>query len=1000
MILNILLATILILNVATNARVIDFEDINSTTTTDIEITDTDIPISMAKTISSIHHYCPVGKGDVTFQKIECNNRNGRFFKKFYDYPACYSDFVCFLPVEVAYLPVTESISSITTIEVEEPEIDYSNCITIGGIYYCSADISNIGSCQFGSTDYDFKKCISEASERLSDLKKFVMPQPIIPAIMTESLTTTITRASPISTPITTTTPPATVDKISKTEIFMPQTTMPVKQSECALGKGVVTDQLIDCEKRNGRFFKKFHPYPECYSDYVCFLPTVKEDPESSTCVYIEGKQYCQADITNIDMCSAKNTEKDVVPCAKICKGIFNDFSFDYNIFIPKPYTPMPMSTTLPVVKPSTTNVIITTSINKINITNIPVVPVTAIPKPVTECPLGKGVVMNQLIDCEKMHGRFYKKFHPYPECFSDFVCFLSPQGTLTPLSVCIYIQGRQYCQADITNIDVCRPKSANYDLLACANASKKIFSDLKYDENPPLPTPFRPYTPIIKASTTTTTTTTTKTEIFIPQTTMPVKQSECALGKGVVTDQLIDCEKRNGRFFKKFHPYPECYSDYVCFLPTVKEDPESSTCVYIEGKQYCQADITNIDMCSAKNTEKDVVPCAKICKGIFNDFSFDYNIFIPKPYTAMLMSTTLPMVKPSTTASPPTTTTTFINDMNKLINSKDCLNETGKITHPSIECAKKDGKFYQKFHPYSDCYSDYVCFIPDLSDLLPSLLTKCIYIDNLVYCTAEMSTIKYCKIGSQYYDFKKCVEESARLFGDFTYKPILPATTTVPSFVTKPVIITKTSLKPSLTIKPITIPVIDPTIKPKTKITVLPTTNVIKTTPAITIASTSKPRIEPTIKPMTPGRCLLGQGDTMLQYIDCTQLKGKFYSKGHGYPQCYADYICFIPKVEDIDSSSSSSSSSDCINIDGQTYCSVEITNVQYCNKKKNDYDFRKCIEKASTIFDKFSYQPVPSDIPIEIVPSISKNFIDNNVAVDVDVDVNYETDSSIDDEE
>jgi len=841
---NFILATILILNVATNARVIDTEEIISTeNVTKIHV----VTKPIEKPITTVIGRCLLGQGEVSYQKSECNRRNGRFFKKFYDFPACYSDFVCLLPGPEIYVPEIET-STIT--EVETPiidDIDLSNCITLSGIKYCSADISNISSCQLDSDSYDFKKCISDASERLSDLNNLVK-KPSIPIITEKPLT--------IATPINT-------------------------------------------------------------------IPVITS---------IIGK-----------------------------------------------ITPTP-------------------------------IPITAVPKPIEECALGKGVVMNQLIDCEKQHGRFYKKFHPYPECYSDYVCFLPPTN-ITKETVCIYIDGKQYCQADITNVASCRNGTSNYDLLKCAKESQKIFSDLKYKDTPPLPTPFRPITmttTLPVAKTTTTATTTIKnvevTNILIPATTMPVQKSECFLGKGDVTNQLIDCEKLNGRFFKKFHPYPECYSDYVCFLPAEKENPESSTCVYIDKKQYCQADITNIDMCKPENTKNDVVPCAKRSKEILDDFSFEYNIFIPKPYTPISMSTTLPVVKTTTEDIP--TKTPDVDDKNKM---EECPVDEIDIKSLSIECQKQYGKFYELFHPYPDCYTDYVCFLP------PITLTKdsvCIYINERQYCRSDITNIDSCRMGTANYDLLVCAKESKKIFKDLKYKDTPPLPTPF-----RPITITKTSIKPILTLNPITKPIIEPTVMPITKITTTTTitTNVVKTTTAI---SSSVPIPEPTIKPMTQGRCLLGEGDTMLQYIDCTQLNGKFYSKGHGYPDCYADFICFIPKLDSADIDLSN-----CINIDDQTYCSVEVTNVKYCNKKKNNYDFKKCVEEASGIFEKFSFQPAISivlpdvetkkeesqsttivvpEIPstIVVVPTITKNFVSSETIVNVDVEFDeIETDSSSDEE-
>ncbi|OUM60247.1 hypothetical protein PIROE2DRAFT_14066 [Piromyces sp. E2] len=113
------------------------------------------------------------------------------------------------------------------------------------------------------------------------------------------------------------------------------------------------------------------------------------------------------------------------------------------------------------------------------ITEIPIKPTIL---PIKKCPLGKGVVREQLLQCNKLNGKFYSKFHPYPDCYSDYVCFLPDNGTkkIIALKNCINIEDKIYCSADISNIRYCRPELRSYDFKQCVSEASKLFPNFTY----------------------------------------------------------------------------------------------------------------------------------------------------------------------------------------------------------------------------------------------------------------------------------------------------------------------------------------------------------------------------------------------------------------------------------------------------------------------------------------------------------------------------------------
>jgi len=328
----------------------------------------------------------------------------------------------------------------------------------------------------------------------------------------------------------------------------------VLPNNCNLGDTIIIDQRIHCINRNGKFFNLYHEFPDCYTDYVCFIPAedsittniVSDYKESETpfCINIEGNRYCSADISSIKICNFKNKEYDFETCVQEASKIFSTFNYT----IDKPalihltlITKQPTATT-------TTTTTTTTIIDKItaiiNPTGISI-PLPS-PSPITTCKIGAGEVTHLRIECEKRYGAFYKKFHPFPECFSDFVCLLPPEKTEEISSSCINILGSQFCKSDITNLSYCSPNSASYNFKACVEEAKKLFGDLNHAENPPLLSVLPYETTNIEPISTTTENTITSIEI--PTETPTVM--ECLIGAGEVTHLRFECEKRYGHFIK------------------------------------------------------------------------------------------------------------------------------------------------------------------------------------------------------------------------------------------------------------------------------------------------------------------------------------------------------------------------------------------------------------------------------------------------------------------
>jgi len=838
--------------------------------------------------------CFIGDTIIIDQRLHCYNRNGKFYSIYHEFPDCYTDYVCFIPAE-------DSIA--TNIDVPDyKESETPFCIIIEGNRYCSADISNINTCNFNNKEYDFETCVQKTNKIFSTFNYTI----------DKSTLTHLTRIT--KQPITTTTT-VIIEKITKiinpTGIPLPS---PSPITTCKIGAGEVTHLRIECEKRYGAFYKKFHPFPECYSDFLCLLPPENTKEISSSCINILGVQLCKSDITNVKYCNPDSETYDFEACVKEAEKLFGNLNYLTN----PPVRPYETINVEPI--PTTTD----------EFTPIDIPTETPL---VEECLIGAGEVTHLRFECENRYGKFYKKFHPFPECYSDFVCFLIPDEEEEINSSCIFISNQQYCKTDITNLTYCDPESKNYDFKACVEETEKLFGDFKYKTNAPSPTPFRTV-PTVKP-------TLTITESISIETPTPV--GECLVGEGEVTHLRFECENRYGKFYKKFHSYPECYSDYVCLLGPEKTEEISSSCIYISNHQYCKSDITNVKYCSPDSEDYDFKACMEEAKTLFGDLVYKTDPPLPTPFriippviTTTSSSSTITNVVTANAIATTTTTTEIsflsLKPLPTPMTLRTCLLGEGDTMLHKINCNSMNGKFYSKFHPAPECYSDFVCFISN--DEVSTNNNDCIIIDGSVYCSADISSINYCRKNSIDYDFNKCINEAKTLFPNFansyTGDVISPPKITIPIIKTETEILTIPNTKVVTTIT-------------KTETSVIDVTN-----------PTSIPPIELPTPSMPVRPCLPGEGDSILYYQDCSIMNGRFYSRQRPAPECFPDFVCFIPYDE-----KSHTIDTDCVSINGSLYCSSEISTFSNCKKNSNSYDFKKCIQEVSALFPNFVYEDV-----------------------------------------
>ncbi|ORX64884.1 hypothetical protein BCR32DRAFT_330478 [Anaeromyces robustus] len=576
---------------------------------------------------------------------------------------------------------------------------------------------------------------------------------------------------------------------------------------------------------------------------------------------------------------------------------------------------------------------------------------TVMPRP--ECPLGKGVVMNQLIDCNNQNGKFYRKFHPYPECYSDYVCFLPANDLISNL--CIRIDGKIYCSASISNIGSCKYGTKSYNFKRCIQQASEIFPDFVYNSVLPItikPTIFPTIKPTINPTIIKPTIKPTINPTIIKPTIKPTINPTIIKPtiKPTINPTIIKPTIKPTINPTIIKPTIKPTINPTIIRPTINPTIIRPTIDPTIIKPTIKPTINpTIIKPTIKPTINPTIIRPTINPTIIRptidptikptiirptiDPTVKPTIIRPTVKPTIIRPTVKPtIIRPTVTKLPmeietevklatprslvarsyqpiSVTAIPLPTDIPEEAIQKDnpkpeCALGLGVVATQYFECTKKNGIFFRKFHPYPECYSDYVCFLPTPGVYINQ---PCISINGNVYCSADISNIRYCKYGSKSYDFKKCVEAS-KIFPGFIYKVVKPTTTIIP--ITKP--------KTTTTLVPITKP---------------------KTTTTTTLKSIF------TVKPLCPD----GAGEVMNQYIECNNSGGKFYHKFYPYPDCYSDFVCFLP-AKDIQTNR-------CIKIDGELYCSANITNIGYCRYGSKSYNFRSCIKKASELFPEFRYE-------------------------------------------
>ncbi|ORY84560.1 hypothetical protein LY90DRAFT_697139 [Neocallimastix californiae] len=574
-----------------------------------------------------------------------------------------------------------------------------------------------------------------------------------------------------------------------------------------------------------------------------------------------------------------------------------------------------------------------------SISNEPI-PVTAMVRP--ECPLGKGVVMNQLIDCNKTGGKFYRKFHPYPECYSDFVCFIPDDTNMQNSSFCITIDDNVYCSADITNIDSCRFGKPNYDFKQCVKDANKIFSDFSYST----------FNPIIASKKTMTIPKITASIINTKPIPISLIKTKPILTSIIKTKPIpISLIKTKPILTSiiKTKPFP---------ISLIKTKPISISIIKTKPvpTSIIKTKPITISIIKTKPVPTSIIKTKPIPTSLIKTKPIPTNIVTNLPISKIRTSITTTASSIKSTPIPVTTTTL-------------CPLGKGVVRSQLLECNKIHGKFYQNFHSYPECYTDFVCFIPQREAAIKPIVTdnyeirnepiktigtsnvkqnksSCIIIENVTYCSADITNIESCKKGMSSYNFNSCVKEASKLFPDFHYIEI---DNDIP-IKTIPIRTIPIRTIPIRTIPIKTIPVITKktiTTSIKTISSPSPISNISKILKTTT--SIDKPEPLPTIiQHICPPTGALG-----LFASQCDRDHGIFYYKEYGYPECTLKYACFSPMEDNNDSR-------DCILHDGMKYCTIS-SNIPECQLNTDLYNFKECIEIVNSKLNFRNYGPIIS---------------------------------------
>ncbi|KAL6631936.1 hypothetical protein U3516DRAFT_532614, partial [Neocallimastix sp. 'constans'] len=254
--------------------------------------------------------CPLGKGVVRSQLLDCNKIHGKFYQNFHSYPECYTDFICFIPQrEAAIKPIVTNNyeirnEPIKTIGISNVKQNKSSCIIIENVTYRSADITNIESCKKGMSSYNFNSCVKEASKLFpdfhyieidNDISIKTIPIKTIPIKMIPIKTIPVITKKTITTSIKTISSPSPISNISKilkttTSIDKPEPLPTIIQHICP-PTGALGLFASQCDRDHGIFYYKEYGYPECTLKYACFSP-MEDNNDSRDCILHDRMKYC------------------------------------------------------------------------------------------------------------------------------------------------------------------------------------------------------------------------------------------------------------------------------------------------------------------------------------------------------------------------------------------------------------------------------------------------------------------------------------------------------------------------------------------------------------------------------------------------------------------------------------------------------------------------------------------------------------------------------------
>jgi len=150
---SIALFSVLSLCAAVNGKAIDEQEIKTISTSVDEVEQLK-PIEPAIIVP-----CSLEYGMPIPEIHECQDLNGKVYQKFNPYPKCSADYVCLIPA-------TE-------------EDDIKNCVIVESKIYCSSNFTNIEACQSENKDYDFRQCVGEVGELISNFKYSFISKPTI-----------------------------------------------------------------------------------------------------------------------------------------------------------------------------------------------------------------------------------------------------------------------------------------------------------------------------------------------------------------------------------------------------------------------------------------------------------------------------------------------------------------------------------------------------------------------------------------------------------------------------------------------------------------------------------------------------------------------------------------------------------------------------------------------------------------------------------------------------